>query len=75
MDNEQGNFITAEDYKKLKDKMLEHSDLTQEIICNRLKKRDGVFSVGEIIELRGSTFKIITIRSDGLILKLLPRPK
>lgn len=36
-------------------------------------KHGGVFKIGEIVELKGSRFRVKNIKPDKLILKLLPK--
>lgn len=44
-----------------------------EEILEQHPQHGGVFKVGEIFELRGSRFKVQSIKPKGLRLKLLPK--
>lgn len=53
------------------------SEISEDVFKELKKKKFslGVFQVGEIVGLRGSTFVIKDIIEDSLILKLLPPAK
>jgi len=36
-------------------------------------KVDGVFSVGEIVEIKGSRFRVQSLGNKRMVLKILPR--
>ena len=72
MDTGRGHFFTAEDKKALRD--LVQKEMGQEGV-ERLKRNDGVFVVGEELEIRGSSFRVKSITPKRLILKLVPRSR
>lgn len=67
MDTGEGRFEQFEAYneKDLKQRMTELEGI--------YPGHGGVFHEGEIVELKGSRFKISKIISNGLKLKLLPK--
>lgn len=78
MDTGKGFFIAGESAKELAQKLSRLGELTSGVnavaeMQGRLAASDGVFRVGEIIELRGSRFRIHSITPKKMILRLLPR--
>lgn len=67
MDTGHGKFeqVTAPDEGKLK--------VMQKALEERYPKHGGWFREGEIIEIRGSTFRISAVKPTQLRLKLLKR--
>jgi uncharacterized Zn finger protein len=67
MDAGNGRFeqIMADSDEELKKKARELEGL--------FPNHGGWFSVGEVIEIRGSRFRVKAVKSDELRLKLLPR--
>ena len=77
MDKGDGTF---KPYKKLSDVLKERPDLFENVnqfpreeLSKALKADSGIFSEGEILEIKGSRFEIRKIIRNGLKLKLLPR--
>jgi len=63
MDNGHGSFVQGE-----------RADLLEKFAPDLKEgKPQGLFSIGEIIEIRGSKFKIKNIKPKELRLKLLPK--
>ena len=76
---DQGNG-TFKRFKNLSDILKEKPDLFENVnqfpreeLSKALKVGSGVFSEGEILEIKGSRFEISKIIQDGLKLRLLPR--
>lgn len=67
MDQGDGQFEQFETMKDLIEKHPERYDVKDNF------NDKGIFSVGEIIELKGSRFRVKNIKPDKLILKLLPK--
>ena len=65
MDTGKGYFEMFKDEKELKSRMHE--------MWNMHPNHGGVFREGEILEIKGSRFKISKIIQNGLKLKLLPK--
>jgi len=63
MDSGQGYFVTADNQKKLKNLINDYPD------------HGGIFSIGQIVEIKGSHFKVSKITPKKLILRLLPKVK
>jgi hypothetical protein len=61
MDTGEGKFVRLE---SLEEEYLEH-------MRNRHPKAKGIFSVGEILEIKGSRFSVKSISPFGIKLKLL----
>lgn len=61
MDSGQGRFIEAENEERLA------------LLKEDFPLHGGVFTKGEIVELKGSRFRIKTISPKELRLKLLPK--
>ena len=71
MDDTQGRFVTADSEKQLKDFAETMFGKVQAI--ERLKAKDGVFTVGDFVTVRGSLFKVEAIDESLLTLRLLLR--
>lgn len=69
MDTGKGKFelVQAEDQKKLFEKML--------ALEEQFPQHGGWFQEGEIVILKGSTFRVKRIKPTEIVLKLLKRPK
>lgn len=65
MDTGEGKFEIFESDKELKEKMHE--------LWNRYPNHGGVFKVGEEVELKGSRFRVKSVKPNELRLKLLPK--
>lgn len=61
MDTGEGHFRSIEDQ--------EHADKLME----EFRNHGGIFGVGEVVELRGSKFRVRKITKKDLILRLLPK--
>ena len=62
MDSGEGRFEPIEDFQKDIEKLIE-----------KFPKHGGIFKVGELIEIRGSQFRVKSIKPTELRLKLLKR--
>lgn len=75
MDDGKGNFEqfdTLEDAQKRRKELAEFEQKVSDI--KGTVENDGIFREGEIVEIRGSRFRIKGIRPNGkMILKLLSR--
>jgi uncharacterized Zn finger protein len=65
MDTGEGKFEMFENDEEVKKRMHE--------LWNRYPKHGGVFKVGEEVELKGSRFRVKSIKPNELRLKLLPK--
>lgn len=61
MDSGKGNFVPIKDEEDLKQKV------------KQFPKHGGLFHVGEIVELKGSKFRVNSILYREIRLKLLPK--
>jgi uncharacterized Zn finger protein len=73
MDDKQGHFVEVPkeaiiDIKKKLDSAI--SDVEKQEYISHL---DGIFFVGEKLEIKGSKFEIRAIHTSRLVLKLLPK--
>ena len=71
MDDTAGKFIRADSEDALKG--FAREVFGEERAVERLKAKDGVFTVGDFITVRGSLFKVEAIDEELLTLRLLPR--
>jgi len=67
MDDRAGQFVTG----KNEAEFLKNIERI-ESFAERLKAKDGVFTVGDTVTVRGSLFKVENISENLLILRLLP---
>lgn len=49
------------------------SELDQKAFKKRYPKCGGMFTIGEMLEIKGSRFQVSKIIADGLKLKLIPK--
>ena len=61
MDTGRGRFEIFDDKNMLKE------------LYEKYPNHGAIFTVGELLEIKGSRFKITEITQDGLKLRLLPR--
>lgn len=53
--------------------MLENKKEELELLKQKFPKHGGVFKIGEEVELKGSKFRVKSIKPNELRLKLFPR--
>ena len=66
-----GHFERGHDLQELQDKL--SKQFGEKNAEERIKNEDGIFHVGEEVELKGSRFRVKSIKPKELRLKLLPR--
>jgi len=71
MDDGRGQFMRAESMDALKGMIKGHPG--HDRFVAREYADTGIFTVGDVVELRGSRFRVKSIKPKELRLKLLPR--
>jgi hypothetical protein len=74
MDNGKGRFVRVQDL--VDDSKKKPASTIQAVIDrhpNRTLKNAGLFCEGEVVEIRGSRFRVKMITRTGMLLRLLPR--